>query len=742
MAHLLKKLELNGFKSFAQKTTLDFPAGITAIVGPNGSGKSNVIDAIRWLLGEREAKSLRGAKSEDLIFAGTEKRPRMGQGQASLYFENLHLMKPRSEGEEKGIWNSGLTEVTVSRQVSRDGNNQYFLNKSEVRLKDIIDFFAQARLGSKGLTVITQGNSDLFIRVSPRERREMIEEILGLREYQIKKTDAERRLKNAEINLEKVNALIEEILPHLRSLKRQTGKWEKRGSLEEELKNLEDSFFGSKLKELEKELLKTEEELKSRSTAQKELDNAFASAEKRLKDLENNQPGERQAIQEIKVRTAALLEKRSQLQKDLGRLEAQIEITAEAKPHNLAVPPEKLLSLTKRIREELGKVMDQDEATLRRVVKSLLSEIEEIFVAVEKKVPVPPPAGGPVNHFADKLSLLQKELKGLEDEMLALKEEEKRLEKGQETFYEHFKKEMHESRAARERAEQWSAGTRGLEINKERLHMRLEELHRQVSQTGRQIHEFKEYSGSAHSESELSEMEHRTFRLRGELASIGEIDESVMKEAKETEERYEFLGKESKDLMSAKDDLKKLIKDLNEKIKNDFHKALVHINDEFQKFFELMFGGGKAKLVIVKREPRNVNLENAENGEAAEKVELSPEEEEEREEGIEVNLSLPKKRINSLEMLSGGERSLVGIAALFALISVSPPPFLVLDEIDAPLDERNARRFSEMLKEFSKETQFIVVTHNRATMEAANVLYGVTLDADGTSKVLSMKLEK
>ena len=740
MPHLLKKLELNGFKSFAAKTVLDFPAGITAIVGPNGSGKSNVIDAIRWLLGEREAKSLRGAKSEDLIFAGTEKRPRMGQGQASLYFENLHLMKPRSANneEEKGIWNSGLTEVTVSRQVSRDGNNQYFLNKSEVRLKDIIDFFAQARLGSKGLTVITQGNSDLFIRVSPRERREMIEEMLGLREYQIKKTDAERRLKNAEINLEKVNALSEEILPHLRSLKRQTGKWEKRGSLEEELKSLENGFFGSKLKGLEKESEKVEEDLKSRAVVQKELNHAMDSAEKRLKDLENNQPGERQAIQEIKTRTTALLEKRSMLQKDLGRLEAQIEIIAEARPQNLAVPHEKLLSLTKKIREELGKVMDQDESTLRRVVKALLSEIEEIFVAVEKKVPMPPLASEPKNGFTDKLLKLQKELKDLEDEMIALKNEEKRLESGQETFYEHFKKEMHASREAREKAEKWSADTRGLEISKERAEMRLEELHRQISQTARHISEFKEYNGPVHHESELAEMEHRMFRLRGELASIGEVDEAVLKEALETEERYEFLGKESKDLMSAKDDLKKLIKDLNEKIKNDFHKALVHINEEFQKFFELMFDGGRAKLVVVKKEKRILSTENEEGG----AIEAEPIEEEDQEEGIEVNLSLPKKRINSLEMLSGGERSLVGIAAIFALISVSPPPFLVLDEIDAPLDERNARRFSEMLKEFSKETQFIVVTHNRATMEAANVLYGVTLDADGTSKVLSMKLEK
>ena len=268
--------------------------------------------------------------------------------------------------------------------------------------------------------------------------------------------------------------------------------------------------------------------------------------------------------------------------------------------------------------------------------------------------------------------------------------------------------------------------------------MRLEELHRQISQIGRHASEFKEYAGAIHHEAELSEMEHRMFRLRGELASIGEVDEAILKEASETEERYEFLGKESKDLMSAKDDLKKLIKDLNEKIKNDFHKALVHINEEFQKFFELMFDGGRAKLIVVKKEKRILPAE----GEEGEAGEAQPEEEEEQEEGIEVNLSLPKKRINSLEMLSGGERSLVGIAAIFALISVSPPPFLVLDEIDAPLDERNARRFSEMLKEFSKETQFIVVTHNRATMEAANVLYGVTLDADGTSKVLSMKLEK
>lgn len=242
---------------------------------------------------------------------------------------------------------------------------------------------------------------------------------------------------------------------------------------------------------------------------------------------------------------------------------------------------------------------------------------------------------------------------------------------------------------------------------------------------------------------ELAETEKRLFKLRGDLASIGEIDEALMKEARETESRYEFLSKESDDLNAAVRDLRALIADLTEKIKNEFDKALVKINDEFGKFFDLMFGGGHAKLKVEKPEEKNIGEEN-EEAEGEEEEEDEEEEEKyapEQVPGLEIELRLPRKKINSLEMLSGGERSLVGIAALFAMISVSPPPFLVLDEIDAALDERNARRFSEMLKEFSKKTQFVIVTHNRATMEVADVLYGVTLSDDGTSKILSLKLE-
>ena len=166
----LKRLELVGFKSFAPKTILEFPAGITAVVGPNGSGKSNIIDAIRWLLGEREAKNIRGAKAEDLIFAGTPQRPRLGMAQATIVFDNSSRFFPVD-----------YAEVAITRRVSRDGVSEYFLNGAAVRLKDVIDFFAKARLGTKGFSNINQGNSDLFVRVLPKERRAMLEEILGLR---------------------------------------------------------------------------------------------------------------------------------------------------------------------------------------------------------------------------------------------------------------------------------------------------------------------------------------------------------------------------------------------------------------------------------------------------------------------------------------------------------------------------------------------------------------------------------
>ncbi len=279
----------------------------------------------------------------------------------------------------------------------------------------------------------------------------------------------------------------------------------------------------------------------------------------------------------------------------------------------------------------------------------------------------------------------------------------------------------------------------------ERFNLRMQDIETQVRQAGRKIEEFKNIAGigSELMTEDLSVLERKIFKLRAEIAGIGEIDQALLNEAKETETRFNFLSGQLFDLEKAAKDLEVMIKELDTKIHKDFAEALKKINNEFQKFFELMFDGGKAKLVMEKpiKKDELVGVEDTVVGEIIVNNEIKEDERDKSlEMGIEIDLLLPRKKIRGLEMLSGGEKSLVSIAALFALISVSPPPFLVLDEIDAALDERNTQRFAELIKNFSKNTQFVIVTHNRATMECADVLYGVTMEEAGVSKVLSLNM--
>jgi chromosome segregation ATPase len=739
--HFLKRLELNGFKSFAGKTVLEFPAGIVAVVGPNGSGKSNIVDALRWLLGERDAKNLRGARVEDLIFAGTQKRARVGMAQASLHFDNKNKFFPVD-----------FEEVVVSRQIDRSGQSKYYLNKSEILLRNLIDFFAKARLGSRGLIIIGQGDSDLFIRSTPLERREMIEEILGLREYQIKKADAERRLKNSKINLDKATALIEEIEPHLRSLKRQTSRWERRGALEEELRSLEDRFFGSQLRELNVKGSQAEAHIAEHAKRHEALEKEKRAAETRQAAIEENQPEERKWLAKIKEEMSSLMDARSRLQKDVGRIEAEIEMVKRSGGSNIGDrSTEHFIDVLEKIKMELESVLNEEPLAVQAAIETVL---EEIGFALEEKEE--PRTAAVPDVLKREFETAAKDLAELEKRITSLQQKEKELESSQEDFYSTFKGAIADVQAAQGKLDAWEKVNREFLLEKERIELRRDEVLRQVDQVGRKAEEFRRAdeeikSGSmgmekdpADAATDFSEMERRIFRLRGDLASIGEIDPTLMKEAEDTERRHEFLLKESKDLNKAVGDMHALILELNEKIKSEFEKSIHKINEEFEKFFGLMFDGGSAKLKVLKpKTERSANDEEEDNdGDVKEAIERTEDElYQEKNGGVEIEIKLPRKKITSLDMLSGGERSLVGIAALFAMVSVSPPPFLVLDEIDAPLDERNARRFGAMLKDFSECTQFIVVTHNRATMEAADILYGITLAEDGSSKVVSLKLD-
>ena len=721
----LKSLELNGFKSFAQKIVLEFPPGITAIVGPNGAGKSNVIDAIRWLLGEREAKNLRGAKAEDLIFNGTPKKPRLSMAQARLYFDN-----------SSGFFPVDFKEVVINRRVGRDSISQYFINKAEVRLKDVINFFSRSRLGTKGLTIINQGDSDLFVRASAEERRIMIEEVLGLREYQIKKIEAERKLKNTFFNLEKARAMIEEVAPRLRTLKRQTNKWAKRVKLREELEQLEKNYFSYKLNGIRSSQAEIEPALNSFDKQIDEKQKELNILESKLKKIES-QPQEYQEIKKIKHKQQELLLERSQIQKELGRLEAKLEFfAADRGDTNNNFKNEDLFGFINEAKQILEEGLRQSNfEKLKSIIKELINKIDNLL-SPAKTEDFKPNALSELEKSRDdllaKFDTAEKELKKLE-------KEETDITVNLEEFNKNFQKTFELTESKRRELRDLEEKKNRILFEKEKLNLKFQDLENQLRQIGKTVKDFNFEESQALPEPNIPDIEpdieKRMFKLRTELSAMGEIDESLVKETQEVETHYNFLTSQSKDLDKAIIDLKNLIKKLNEKIHFEFNSSLHSINEEFNKFFRLMFNGGQAKLRIKNYELRikNDNDNNSDNDNEFEERQLKS--------GVEINLSLPKKRISSLEMLSGGEKSLVSIAALFALISISPPPFLVLDEIDAALDENNSKRFANLIKEFSRKTQFIVVTHNRAVMESADVLYGITMGEEGTSKVLSLKLE-
>ena len=722
--HLLNRLELVGFKSFASKTVLDFPAGITSIVGPNGSGKSNVIDALRWLLGEREAKNIRGAKAEDLIFAGTPERTRSGMAQATIVFDNSSHFFPVD-----------YSEVSITRKIDRGGASEYLLNEAEVRLKDLIDFFAKSRLGTKGFTIVNQGNSDIFVKASGQERREMIEEVLGLRQFQLKKHEAENKLKSTKINLDKVEAMVREILPHLKLLRRQTAKWEKHADLEKELREIEEQYFSRKLGDIENDLKGLEPQLEKANGTIRSLSRELKELQSELAKVDKSGPRGDKNFQDFKKQQSDFLSKKAVLQNGIGRLEAQIEILAsQPKSEIKAAEATRFLEEThESIKNALG---ENDLSALKALLRAIAGKIERILSAGADD------RSGKIKELEKQKEELLSDLKSADEELLKLSKSEADLAEELRGFNAIFKKSFELVEAKKDEINKLENEKNKILFEKERVEIRRQELDNLARQAGRSL---KEFQAKSH-QIDLEDSEKKMFKIRGELAGIGDLDPALIKEAQDTEGRYNFLSSQSEDLKKASEDLAKLIEDLDEKIHSEFNSALKSINDEFNKYFKLLFEGGHAKLTLAKKEKKpKTEADEIESKELAGEMEkiISDEDSEHKFDhgGIEISVGIPRKKISGLEMLSGGERSLVSVAVLFALISVSPPPFLVLDEVDAPLDERNARRFADLIKQFASKTQFIVVTHNRATMESADILYGVTMGSDGTSKVLSVKLE-
>ena len=722
----LKRLELSGFKSFAKNTLLEFPVPISAVVGPNGSGKSNVADAIRWVLGEQSIKSLRGKRGEDLIFAGSSNVSRMPKASAVLVFDNAGREFPLEPARA-----GGFEEVSIGRRVYRDGLNDYLINGSEVRLKDIVELLAKVGFGSSQHHIIGQGEADRILYSSPSERREMIEDALGLKIFHLRRMEAGRKLERASENIQQVEALRKEIQPHLKFLKSQAEKFKVASELREKLKSEFQIYLSRKLAMIDQRGREVGERKHGPASELKKIESEIASVRERIEREEKKEakePGRNKLLEE-KLKKAREDEMASL--RELGRLEGVIAV--QERGSNRAVEEvvpkkdvEKILSaLTQRVDQALK------ENALEKIL-AILGDIKKSVFEFLQNLPGQKKTG----EFS-----LEDNKKGLSELKLKierLQKEGRELSEEYEREASRARKEAEETRKDEKRfyhleleAGKLKDALRSIELEEEKVKLLRDEY-------GRELEEARAYTGGEiakgepfSSPEELEDFRKKLERIKIKLEEAGGIDPAVLKEYREISSRDEFLDKELSDLTESREKLREVMKELEDRLKHDFKSGVSKINEEFQKFFHTMFGGGKASLKVIEKTHRKESDESEESGEV-----------EEVEEGIDISVDLPRKRIKSLEMLSGGERALTSIALLFAVSAVHPPPFSVLDETDAALDEANSQRYAKMLEDLSKTTQLIVITHNRTTMKYAGILYGVTMGSDGVSKLLSIKFEE
>ncbi len=729
---MLKRLEIAGFKSFAKKTTLDFSSAATAIVGPNGSGKSNVAEAFRFALGEQSMKSMRGKRSEDLIWSGSHQTARSNRASVTIVFDNTKKIFPKMEYDE----------VSIERAVFRDGSSEYSINGSRVRLRDVQELLSAANIGETGHHIISQGEADRILSSAPRERRAMLEDALGLKIFEFKKQEAERKLEKTEDNMREVEALRREIAPHIRFLQKQVEKLERAEELANELRTLsqtylaiEDAYISQEKEKAEMHLVQVREQL---AVMVAEL---HSFEERATTDIEGTRRSESVRTHERELEK--LLGERAQLSRDVGRIEGALE---SAKRRSMSVlqdpyakvPREDLAAL----KEEAEKAVDENDAqALSAVLRSLRNAITAFF----ERYAIP---------ADDYLAEEEQTVMRLEAEraQIAQKEAElaDRIEHAKSTLMKAREATMAYQETGREQNRHLldlADKKAKLETDVVRVESRLGELESLreeyerdrleiVALAGASALSFEKLERLPDEDRRAQEDRKRSLeRLKIRVEEAGGSGEDVRHEYKEAKEREEFLAREIEDLTKSSLGLRELIADLDQELTKTFAEGLAKVNESFSEFFGLMFGGGSAKLVLEELpEPGSEEEDEYEVDEPARKRNTKP--------GIEISVHLPKKRLQSLMQLSGGERALTSIALIFAMSQVNPPPFLILDETDAALDEANSRRYGDMIESLSKKSQLIVITHNRETMSRAGILYGVTMGGDGISKLLSVRFEE
>ena len=789
-----KKIQINGFKSFAEKTTFDIKEGLTGIVGPNGCGKSNIVESLRWCMGETSAKSMRGSGMEDVIFSGTSNKPSKNLAEVSI-----NLTNDNKDGSAKF---KELDEIEIRRKIEKDKGSKFYINDKEVRAKDAQMFFADLSTGAHSPSLISQGRIGALVTAKPADRRAILEEAAGIAGLHVRRHEAELRLGAAENNLKRADELRRQQEKQLINLQKQAEEAQRYKLISEEIKKIEAGLYFLKLREIDREIkieneinLEAEQEVEKFNTELAKIEDEIDLNLEKVNPIREKNMEDLSKIQRLNLELKNIDEENERIKNEMENIKNSLKMISEDKDREKSIIID-ANSNEKRLKEEKSELIDIDSKYYETEKKSsedlnnsknkLQHEIENIKELIKSNkngeaILLLDECKNLIEEYADSYSRNQnikkdsikrsQRIKTIETEIeswknLTINSEKmvNELEERKIKFNDKLEEFESQPQSQAEKKGKISENLRISEQEKSANELKISDLDEKISELRKnlnftkessiEIRERKASSGAtveglnkrrqdlldrvqdelSLNESELlnysnleKEDEFPDALTQEELLDekkrqrdkLGSVNLRADEETSKYEDEIKKMEKDRQDLVSAIIKLKESINELNQKGRERLLNAFEKVNRKFNEVYTKLFNGGNAKLELVDSDdPLDA--------------------------GLEMLVSPPGKRLQSITLLSGGEQALTALSLIFAVFLTNPSPICVLDEVDAPLDDANVTRFCNLLDELNKitSTRFIIVTHHALTMSKMDRLYGVTMPEKGISQLVAVDLQK
>ena len=800
-----KEIEISGFKSFADKTNFYFEKGLTGIVGPNGCGKSNVVEALRWVMGETSAKSLRGSGMEDVIFNGTSNRPSKNICEVSIKLENDNDV-PQFQG---------IPEIEIKRKLEKDKGSKYYINGKEVRAKDVQIVFADLSTGPHSPSMVSQGRVGALITAKPTDRRAILEEAAGIAGLHAKRHEAELRLNAAENNLKKADDLMKQIENQLKSLVKQAEEASKYKEISDEIRRYEAAIIYLNSVKVEKEIEENKDKLNEFEDEISAVNIEKNFNENEIEKLKSEIQPINAKLNELNGNLQKLKIEFDQINKDEERVKIEIEkIKKDIKLTYSDINREKeIIANSTNNEERLSKERD-DITTVEKnyyeIEKAATDDYKDSLNQLNK-------AKEALRNFFDKLINIIKNKENIDEASIQqeFNHQFENIENQQEKYASRFgkydlvkqeavkrkerlnnidkeiqnwrdlkenssnklnelkekinnlesslEKEEDKPRQIAEKRGSYQQNIKNIEEDiegikanlaiKENKIIELNSALKQINESTLQKTEFRVRSQTIIEglKSKLKELQQKSLidfnmdlksipefakienlsevtiddtqnhldTLKKSRESMGAVNLRADNETKELQEKIDKMLEDRKDLVHGLQKLKSSINDLNQKGRERLLDAFEKVNRKFNDVYTKLFAGGNARLELI-------------------------ESDDPLEAGLELLVSPPGKKLQSITLLSGGEQALTALALIFAVFLINPAPICVLDEVDAPLDDANVTRFNGLVEELTKitDTKFLIITHHALTMSKMNRLYGITMAERGISQLVAVNLDK